>query len=168
MGNRNRIGIGLRLSYRHARIHRLAGRYDNSVPTRFLAPIDCSKIPALVSNMPAMQDRNSMRRWCKLWKGTFSLESHLFLAHSCHLAYSWALVLWNCSRATLIFKVHFSVCLGLICTWSVVTRAWARICKCLWSSGIDAEESISPAYVAWRAGTANRVVVLARQGGNRF
>ncbi len=26
----------------------LAGRYDNTIPTRFLAPIDCSKIPALV------------------------------------------------------------------------------------------------------------------------
>ncbi len=25
----------------------LAGRYDNSIPTRFLAPIDCSKIPEL-------------------------------------------------------------------------------------------------------------------------
>ncbi len=25
----------------------MAGLYDNSVPTRFLAPIDCSKIPAL-------------------------------------------------------------------------------------------------------------------------
>ncbi len=25
----------------------LAGRYDNPVPTRFLAPVDCSKIPAL-------------------------------------------------------------------------------------------------------------------------
>jgi hypothetical protein len=24
----------------------LAGRYDNPVPTRFLAPIDCLKIPA--------------------------------------------------------------------------------------------------------------------------
>ena len=25
----------------------LAGRYDNPIPTRFLAPIDCFKIPAL-------------------------------------------------------------------------------------------------------------------------
>jgi hypothetical protein len=25
----------------------LSGRYDNPVPTRFLAPIDCSKIPSL-------------------------------------------------------------------------------------------------------------------------
>jgi hypothetical protein len=28
----------------------MAGRYDNPIPTRFLAPIDCSKIPALSSN----------------------------------------------------------------------------------------------------------------------
>ncbi len=34
--------------------------------------------------------------------------------------------------------------------------------------GIDSEESNSPAYVAWRSGTTNRVVVLARQAGNRF
>jgi hypothetical protein len=27
----------------------LAGRYDNPIPTRFLAPIDCLKIPALLS-----------------------------------------------------------------------------------------------------------------------
>jgi hypothetical protein len=31
-----------------------------------------------------------------------------------------------------------------------------------------AQESIPPAYEAWRAGTRNRVVVLARQAGNQF
>jgi hypothetical protein len=30
----------------------LAGRYDNPVPARFLSPIDCSKIPALVNLAP--------------------------------------------------------------------------------------------------------------------
>jgi hypothetical protein len=44
----------------------------------------------------------------------------------------------------------------------------ARICKRLWSPGIESEESISPAYVAWRAGTPNMAVVPARQAGNRF
>ncbi len=44
----------------------------------------------------------------------------------------------------------------------------ARICNRLWSPGIDSEKSIPPAYLARRAGTKNRVVVLARQGGNRF
>jgi hypothetical protein len=34
---------------------------------------------------------------------------------------------------------------------------WVRICKCLWSPGIDSQESISPAYVAWRASTINTV-----------
>ncbi len=29
-----------------ARLHSLAGRYDNPIPTRFLAPLDCLKIPA--------------------------------------------------------------------------------------------------------------------------
>jgi hypothetical protein len=30
-----------------ARLNSLAGRYNNSIPTRFLAPINCLKIPAL-------------------------------------------------------------------------------------------------------------------------
>ncbi len=33
-------------------------------------------------------------------------------------------------------------------------------------AGIDTEESISPAFVAWRAGTTN--VVPIRQAGNLF
>jgi hypothetical protein len=36
MGARNRVGVGL------------AGRYYNPIPTQFLAPIDCSEIPALL------------------------------------------------------------------------------------------------------------------------
>ncbi len=43
---RNRVGI--RLFYRPARLHRLTGRYDDLVPTRFLAPVDYDKIQALV------------------------------------------------------------------------------------------------------------------------
>jgi hypothetical protein len=39
----------------------------------------------------------------------------------------------------------------------------SRIYKRLRSPGIDFKESIPPAYVAWRAGTTNRVIVLARQ-----
>jgi hypothetical protein len=31
-----------------------------------------------------------------------------------------------------------------------------------------AREWIPPAYLVWRAGTTNRVIVLARQAGNRF
>jgi hypothetical protein len=44
----------------------------------------------------------------------------------------------------------------------------ARICKRLRRPGMDSEECITPAYVACRAGTTNRVVVPARQAGNRF
>jgi hypothetical protein len=29
-----------------ARLCSLSGRYDNTIPTQFLAPIDCLKIPA--------------------------------------------------------------------------------------------------------------------------
>ncbi len=43
-----------------------------------------------------------------------------------------------------------------------------RIFKRLRSQGIDSKESIAPAYEAWQACTSNRVVVPARQAGNRF
>jgi hypothetical protein len=60
--------------------------------------------------------------------------------------------------------------------------ARARICKRLRGPGIDSEKSIPGnrfreidseksiplAFVVWRAGTTNRVVVPARQAGNRF
>jgi hypothetical protein len=44
----------------------------------------------------------------------------------------------------------------------------ARICKPLRRPGIDSEDWIPPAYVAWRAGMTNRVVVPACHAGNRF
>ncbi len=50
----------------------------------------------------------------------------------------------------------------------IVLSYRSRICKRLWSPGIDAMESIPPAYVAWRAGTSNRVVVPARKAWNRI
>jgi hypothetical protein len=47
-------------------------------------------------------------------------------------------------------------------------RTRARICKRLRRPGIDSEDSIPPAYVAWRAVTTNSFVVQARQAVNRF
>jgi hypothetical protein len=44
-------------------------------------------------------------------------------------------------------------------------RAEPVFYKRLRSPGIDSEESIPPAYVAWWVGTSNRVVVPARQAG---
>jgi hypothetical protein len=44
MGARNRVGIGL--SYRTARLNRLAGGYEKSILTRFPAHIDYFKITA--------------------------------------------------------------------------------------------------------------------------
>jgi hypothetical protein len=44
----------------------------------------------------------------------------------------------------------------------------AQICERLRGPGIDSKESIPPAYVAWRVSTINRVVVPARQAGNRI
>ncbi len=48
------------------------------------------------------------------------------------------------------------------------TQVRVCICKRLRSPGIDSEESIPPAYEAWRAGTTNRVIVPAGQAENRF
>jgi len=45
MGAGNGVGIGF--SCHSASLCSLAGRYGNPFPTRFLAPIDCLKIPAL-------------------------------------------------------------------------------------------------------------------------
>ncbi len=69
----------------------------------------------------------------KMRKSTTNLESRLSLGH-------------NITRNSALYFLH----------------SWARICKCLRSPGIDSKESIPPAYVAWRAGTSNRVVVPAR------
>jgi hypothetical protein len=44
----------------------------------------------------------------------------------------------------------------------------APICKRLRNPGIDSKASIPPAFVAWRSGTSNRVVIPVRQAGNRF
>ncbi len=52
-GARHRVGT--ELSSRPARLCSLAGRYDNLVPTLFLAPIDCYKIPAQDS-LPVSKD----------------------------------------------------------------------------------------------------------------
>jgi hypothetical protein len=55
-----------------------------------------------------------------------------------------------------------------MCSKCSILKARVRICKRLWSPGIDSEKSILPSCVAWRAGTTNRVVLLARQAGNRL
>jgi hypothetical protein len=49
-----------------------------------------------------------------------------------------------------------------------ICRTGTRICKRLWSPGIDSDGPIPPAYAHWRAGTTIRVVVQARHAGNRF
>jgi hypothetical protein len=41
----------------------LAGRYDNPIPTQFLASIDCSKIPA--QHTAAVGDNYTICRWCE-------------------------------------------------------------------------------------------------------
>ena len=54
-------------------------------------------------------------------------------------------------------------CLGFWFLHMVWPWTRARVCKRLRSPGIDSEESIPPAYVAWRPDTTNRVIVPGRQ-----
>jgi hypothetical protein len=77
MGARSQVG----LLYHPARLHRLAksipglpksikipplaGGYDNPIPTRFLAPIDCLQIPAQYCTIH-MQVLGPNRRWVTL------------------------------------------------------------------------------------------------------
>jgi hypothetical protein len=56
----------------------------------------------------------------------------------------------------------------LASTVIIISNRRARKYKRLRRPGIDSEDWIPPAYVAWRAGTTNRVVVPARQARNRF
>jgi hypothetical protein len=58
----------------------------------------------------------------------------------------WALVFYKNRRAVLS-----------------IALARARICKCLWSPGINSEESIPPAYVAWA-----RICKPFKEPRNRF
>ncbi len=62
----------------------LAGRYDNPIPTRFLAPIDCLKILALVTqvgginyseSIPGLLKRLQIRAQATLASGIGQLES---------------------------------------------------------------------------------------------
>ncbi len=64
---------------------------------------------------------------------------------------------------------RFSLAAGVTPHGQLDVTHRSRICKLLRSPGIDSKESTLPAYVAWRrASTSNRVVVPARQAGNRF
>jgi hypothetical protein len=64
-----------------------------------------------------------------------------------------------------IENTHCSPTTNCVIVFSIrilITRTC--MCKRLRSPGIDSKESIPPAYVAWRTGTTNRVVVPTRQG----
>jgi hypothetical protein len=70
---------------------------------------------------------------------------------------------WNIGMTTFVLHSIWNI-------YSMPTKTVcrSRICKRLMSPGFNSKESIPPAYVAWRAGTSNRVVVPARRAGNRL
>ncbi len=63
IGIRNRVGT--EFSYRPASLCSLLGRYDNPIPTWFLAPIDWSKISALVMKMTLCRENLKVHRTLK-------------------------------------------------------------------------------------------------------
>ncbi len=60
-----------------ASLCRLTDRYDNSIPTRFLAPIDCSKIQALAEFVPWNQFLGSLNVY-KFGLCTFNFQTKKF------------------------------------------------------------------------------------------
>jgi hypothetical protein len=127
------------------------GRYYNPIPTCFLVPTDCLKIPAL-------DFRNFI---------VFNSVLGRFLLVSKNLATSRIR-----GFHLLVFIVFFQSCTEINSSitgrvqasepQSSVVKAslallysffWARICKRLWSPGIESKEWIPPAYVAGLAGT---------------
>ncbi len=66
-------------------------------------------------------------------------------------------------------KIHNIFTLSWIPLLPKAYNRWVRICKRLhFRNRSPGVETIRPAYVAWRAGMLNRVVVSARQDWNRF
>jgi hypothetical protein len=106
----------------------LAGRYDNPLPPRFLAPIDSLKIPAQSGPCWGTKRRPNIAKPCNF---QYKLGSVLFWKR--HVIYN---------SVFLSFFLHGPV----PDTSAFATRA--RILKLVRSPRIDSKESIPPAYVA--------------------
>jgi hypothetical protein len=59
---------------------------------------------------------------------------------------------WQIARPDICWALHLTI-----------LEIRARICIHLRSAGIYSKESTPPAYVSWRVGTTNRIIVLASQ-----
>ncbi len=153
----------------------LADRYDNLIPTRFLAPIDCSKIPALIDYSWKWHCYLLIRAriFTCLWAWGPGIHSKEWVPPAyvawgpVRYPYSTSVpsphrLFKNSSSGPYLFRQKPEESIPPV----HITRA--RICKRLRGPVIDSEDSILPAYVAWRARTTNRVAVPARQAGNRF
>jgi hypothetical protein len=70
--------IFVRLHSKESSPPTLCGRY-NPIPTRFLAPIDCSKIPAQIALSFPLVAENLVKKLCPQQKGTPSKGWHKFL-----------------------------------------------------------------------------------------
>jgi hypothetical protein len=58
----------------YASLCSLAGRYDNPIPTRFPAPVDCLKIPAQLLDLLAPWIPDESSRWRNLYDCLFQTE----------------------------------------------------------------------------------------------
>jgi hypothetical protein len=70
-----------------ARLHSLAGRYDNHIPTWFLAPIECLKIPAQATKAGGIDSLESIAGLLKSY--TFGLCVGIFKQSMGALGTEW-------------------------------------------------------------------------------
>ncbi len=133
----------------------LAGRYDNPIPTRFLAPIDCLKIPApntgsngansfsFLSSLSLLPPSHHGRVWL-LPVDSLLLTNTISLVRACLLIW---LERWEPKRRRAWASQY------LISRWREVS--WARICKPF--------KELSNRFPARRAGSTTLFVMLTRQ-----
>ncbi len=91
----------------------------------------------------------------------FFIFSHFFIS-----LFYFFLFYFSPHLFLLIFPLLSLTFSSIYCTSlfsSLLYLSWARICKRLRSTGIDSNESIPPAYVAWWAGTVTLIGVYAGQ-----
>ncbi len=93
-----------RFQMQSASLCSLAGRYDNPIPNRFLAPIDCLKIPALNTGCETWDDWTTGH--VVMFTGTLDIWT----------LYIWTPDTWTSNTRTVDSRTH-----GLLDFWTMET-----------------------------------------------
>jgi hypothetical protein len=119
-----------------ARLCSLAGRYDNLIPLRFLAPIDYLNSSSEGLTAEEKKHEANTRGWKKTVHVVFK-----YLSRTCRKG--WRRAEYRAGIFKQSMRTRNRVGIGLS-----YRPARARIFKRLWSPEIDSKASIPPAYVA--------------------